>query len=69
MEPEVALRRARAGWAGTTDEVLSLVHTRLLKQVEVMRATAAAGDPAYRAMLLSGQDRMLEVARQGLDDV
>ena len=45
--------------------MLSL-HTRLLKQVEVMRATAAAGDPAYRAMLLGGQDRMLEVARQGL---
>jgi aminoglycoside phosphotransferase (APT) family kinase protein len=60
---------AAYGWAGTTDEVLALVDARLAKQVEVMRATAAAGDPAYRAMLLRGQDKLLDTARRDLGKV
>jgi Domain of unknown function (DUF5615) len=57
------------GWAGTVDEVLGLVDTRLSKQVEVMRAPASAGDPAYQAMLRRGQDQMLQAARQDLRNV
>lgn len=71
-----AQRRARLetilnayGWAGTTDEVLGLVDARLSKQVDVMRATATAGDPAYQAMLRRGQDQLLQAARRDLCDV
>ena len=60
---------AAYGWKGTTDEVLALVEARLFKQVEVMRATATAGDPAYQAMLLRGQDKVLDSARQDLGEV
>ena len=60
---------AAYGWNGTTDGVLALVDARLSKQVEVMRVTAAAGDPAYQAMLLRGQDKLLDAARQDLAEV
>lgn len=54
------------GWRGTLEDVLTRVDARILRQVEIMRATAEAGDPAYERMLAEGLDRSLEEARREL---
>lgn len=53
-------------WQRTADEVLALVDARLQRQIQAMRATARAGDPAYRRMLEQGLDQLLESARAHL---
>jgi Phosphotransferase enzyme family len=54
------------GWQGTSDEVLARVDARLRHQIQAMRATAGAGDPAYQRMLDQGLDHLLETARSHL---
>lgn len=46
------------GWPGTTDEMLSRIDARLQRQIETMRATASAGDPAYQRSFTSGSTRL-----------
>lgn len=57
------------GWSGTTADMLARIEVRIADQVEAMRATAAAGDPAYEQMLAAGLDDRLESARTGLADL
>lgn len=57
------------GWRGTTEELLSRVDARLLRQQEIIEVTAAARDPLYQRMLAQGLDRLLESARSALDDI
>lgn len=54
------------GWAGTTEEMVLRIDARLDDQIAVLRATAAAGDPAYERMVHRGLDRHLESARREL---
>lgn len=54
------------GWSGTTEQMLTRVDARLRHQVTTMRATAAAGDPAYQRMLEQQLDHALESARAQL---
>ena len=54
------------GWQGTSEEVLTRVDARLQQQIQAMRATAGAGDPAYQRMLDQGLDQLLESARSHL---
>ncbi len=57
------------GWSGTPDQMLTRVDARLQHQVTTMRATAAAGDPAYQRMLDQRLDHVLESARAQLAGV
>lgn len=49
-------------WDGTTEEVLERIDARLQHQIQTMRATASAGDPAYQRMLNQRLDHVLEAA-------
>lgn len=51
------------GWQASVQEVLARIDARLSRQIQSMRATAAAGDPAYQRMLNQGLDHVLESAR------
>ncbi len=47
------------GWSGPAADVIATVRAQLLVQVDRLRRTAAAGDPAHLAMLRRGTDRDL----------
>ncbi len=57
------------GWEGTLRDVVDRLIRQLDEQVGVMRAVAATGDEAYKAMLRRGQDQLLETAREEIAEL
>lgn len=60
---------ATYGWTGDAGDLLPVVHRRIHAAVAAMRRTAAAGDPAYAAMIARGTDTDLEQAARELADL
>jgi hypothetical protein len=48
------------GWSGDIATFIATVQQRVRASAEGIRRTAAAGDPAYRAMIANAVDRDLE---------
>lgn len=57
------------GWTGEPAAFLGLVRRRVLAAADALRRTAAAGDPAYEAMLARGVDASLKQAADELIDL